>query len=182
MKSVGILQGLAVCLAGLGFCLPAAALAEVQTGRTPVIHDVALNDGGVLLGQVVDVQGAGQASKKVSLRLSEREVAEAKTDANGYFAFRGIRGGVYELMAADGVGAYRLWAPGTAPPKAQPGAMVVAGQDLVRGQYCGPTCPPTGRLKFWLTNPWVVAGIVATAVAVPVGIHNADHGGGPSSP
>lgn len=183
MKSAGILKGLALGLAVLGMGLPCSVFAA-SPAPTPLVHDVALRDGGVLVGQVVDAQGVGKRAERVSLLLDERQVAAAETDANGYFAFQGLRGGVYQLTAAEGAGAYRVWAPGTAPKAAEPGALLVAGKDLVRGQYYyyDNCTPPLGRVKFWLSNPWVVAGIVATAVAVPVGIHNADHGGGPVSP
>jgi hypothetical protein len=54
--------------------------------------------------------------------------------------------------------------------------------DVVRGQWG----PPPGneflqRAKVWATNPFVVGGIIAAAVAIPVAIHNADNDGGPSS-
>jgi len=54
--------------------------------------------------------------------------------------------------------------PGTAPPAAQPGALLVAGKGPVRGQ--------TGPIGYWLGNPWVLAALVAVAVTVPVAIHN----------
>ena len=177
MRRPGAIKGLAVCLAVLGFCLPQPLLAAGPAGQTPVVTDVALSDGGVLFGQVVDAQGSAKASVPVFIRAGDRELAVSKTDGAGYFAFSGLRGGVYQLTAAEGLGAYRLWAPDTAPPAAQPGALIVAGQDLVRGNLYR---PQFGRLRFWLSNPWVVGGIVATAVAVPVIIHNS--GGGPSSP
>ena len=176
MKHAGLFVGLVACLAVVGSCLP--TLAAAPQGQSPVIYDVTLRDGGVMLGQVVDVQGAPKADVPVSLRLGEQEIATTATDANGYFAFSRLRGGVYQVVSAEGVGAYRAWAPGTAPPNAREGALVVAGQDLIRGNFGH----HLGRLKFWLCNPWVVAAIVTTAVAVPVGIHNANRGGGPTSP
>jgi hypothetical protein len=177
MKQPGMIKGLVVCLAVLGFCLPQPLLAAVAAGQAPVVTDVALSDGGVLLGQVVDAQGSAKSRVPVSIRAGDRELAVGKTDGAGYFAFSGLRGGVYQLTAAEGLGAYRLWAPGTAPPAAQPGALIVAGQDLARGNWHG---PHFGRLRFWLSNPWCVGALVATAVAVPVIIHNSD--GGPASP
>ena len=175
MKLAGIIKALTVGIAALGFCLPQPLLASPPTGPTPVVLDVALNHDGVLLGQVVDPQGLAKANSPVSLRFQEKEVARAVTDANGRFAFSKLQGGVYQLVAANGHGAYRLWAPGTAPPKAERGAMVIAGKDLMRGQY-------GGGMRFWMSNPWVICGIVATAVAVPVGIHNANRTTAPVSP
>jgi len=146
---------------------------------------VALLDGGVLVGQLVDVQGAAKSSEQVTLLLEQHPIAVAKTDAQGRFAFRGVRGGVYQLAAAKQVSGYRAWAAGTAPKTAKPAALLVAGEQLVRGQeyyYNGQQFsryPGLTRAKYWLSNPWVVAGITTTAIAVPVGIHNADTGDGP---
>jgi hypothetical protein len=53
--------------------------------------------------------------------------------------------------------------------------LVVANQDLIRGQL-------GGRLRFWLSNPWVITGLVATAVAVPVVLANTNRHHGPVSP
>jgi hypothetical protein len=178
MKRLGIIKGSVVLLAVLGLCLPQPLLAAVPAVQMPVAIDVALEDGGILIGQVVDPQGIAQIDVPVALSQGDQEIATAKTDAQGFFAFRGLRGGVYQLAAADGAGMYRLWAPRTAPPTAQRGALIVSGQDMARGQYNWYNWG--GRLKAWLSNPWVIAGIVATAVAVPVAIHNADTG--PSSP
>lgn len=174
MKGVGMVRGVLVSLAVVGFCFPQPlSAAGAVPDQRPVVIDVALMDGGVLLGQVVDPQGASLKGVPVSLRDRDREVAAAKTNDGGFFAVRGLRGGVYQIVAAEGHGAYRLWTPGTAPPSSQQGALVVAGRQTVRGQFGG------GALRFWLANPWVIAGIVATAVAVPVAIHNAQR---PSSP
>lgn len=168
-----MIRGMLVSLATAGLCLPYAALAAPLPAQRPVVAlDVALRDGGILLGQVVDTQAAPLPGVAVSLRDRDRELARTETDRNGYFAVRGLRGGVYQIFAAKGHGAFRLWTPGTAPPAAQQGALLVAGCDTVRAQ-CG------GALRFWLSNPCVLAAAVAAAVAVPVAVHN---GRRPSSP
>jgi hypothetical protein len=160
-----LIKGVAILLATVGVCLPQCALAA-QPVQSPHVIDVALSDGGVMLGQVVDTSGVPKSRVPVALHSGQQQVGVAKTDANGYFAFSGLRGGVYQVVAAEGHGAYRAWTPGTAPPTAQQGALVVAGEDLTRGQC--------GRLGCWLSNPWVLAGIIAVAIAVPVGIAAAD--------
>jgi len=190
MKGMGVIQGVLVLLAAAAICLPQPALAAgAAVDQTPVVIDVALQSGGLLLGQVVNPQGIGLAKVPVSIRDRGREVATTQTDNRGRFAVRGLRTGVYQLVTTEGHGTYRLWQPGTAPPTSQQGVLLVAGQKTVRGQCpdcgepsCGePECATPGRrgLALWLANPWVVAGIVGTAVAVPVSIHNADR---PTSP
>jgi hypothetical protein len=180
MKLATIFKGLVVGVAILGICLPQSLLASTPVKQSAPVVDVALGQGGKLLGQVVDTNGAVESSVPVSLRQGDRELARAKADANGYFAFSGLRGGVYQVVAAKGVASYRVWAQRTAPPTAQKGALVVSGQNLMRAQGHGHG--RFSRMKCYLANPWVVAGIVATAVAVPVGIHNSSSSSGPASP
>lgn len=167
MRNATCIQRLAVCLAMVGFCIPHAAWGTpVPKDQTPVVVDVALRDGGVLIGQVVDTQGGAVAAVAVSLRTKGKELVVGKTDDDGYFAFRGLRSGVYQVVAAKGHGAYRLWPQNVAPPAAQPGALIVAGSETVRGQ---------GGMTFLrnaAANPFVVAGVVAAAVAIPVALHN----------
>ncbi|MHB1035269.1 MAG: carboxypeptidase-like regulatory domain-containing protein [Pirellulales bacterium] len=162
-----------VSWAVLGLLLPEAAMAVEKPSKSAVV-DVALRDGGVLVGQVVDPQGAAVAGAPVSLRYQDKNVVTATTSPEGYFAVKGLRGGVYQVAAADGQGVYRLWTQGTAPPSAQPGAMLVSGGKVVRGQN-------GGAIRTFFTNPFVIAGIVATAVAVPVALHNS-HRHAPVSP
>jgi hypothetical protein len=173
MKTGRIVNGVMVSLAAFGFLLPQPLVAGTPAPASPVV-DVALRDGGVLIGQVVDGQGAAMANVPVSLKAEQHELAVAKTSKEGYFKFKGVRGGVYQLTAAEGHGIYRVWSPGTAPPAAEEGALLVNSDDVVRGQS-------GGGLKGFLTNPLVIAGVVATAVAVPVAIHNSHHSS-PSSP
>lgn len=169
MQCKRILNGVMVSLAALGVLIPSPLLAGSPT-RTPVILDVALRDGGVLVGQVVNEQGAAEVGVPVSIRSQDRELAIARTGKEGYFAFKGLRGGVYQLVADRGHGVYRVWSPGTAPPAAQEGALLVNSDQVVRGQAAGP------GFRTFITNPLVIAGIVAAAVAIPVAIHNSHHG------
>jgi hypothetical protein len=168
MKRATFTQQLAVCLAVIGFCFPQAAVAATGPNkRAPVVTDIQLRQGGVLLGQVVTPENVGIPGKSVSLRSGQQKIAVGKTDKNGYFAFSGLRRGVYQVAAAKGYGMYRVWDQRSAPPAAQPGALIVAGHETVRGQYGMQT------FRNLLSNPLVIAGIVATAIAVPVAIHNA---------
>jgi hypothetical protein len=166
-------------LAALGVCIPSTAFAAGPPAK-PAVVDVALRDGGVLLGQVVDPQGKGVQGTTVALRHYDREVVKTSTGAEGYFAVKEVRGGVYQIASGDGVGVYRLWAPGTAPPAAAEGALLVAKDTVIRGQQ-PPAIPPRAQLKTFLANPLVIGGIVATAVAVPVAIHNS-RSSSPASP
>ena len=90
----------------------------------PVIKDIALRDGGVLEGQIVDQQNVGRQGVQVTIRYQDHDLATTTTDANGRYAFQGLRGGVHQVVTAEGSEVFRLWAPRTAPPSAQDLAIV----------------------------------------------------------
>jgi hypothetical protein len=172
MKIGRYIRCVLVLLAVLGMLAPAQLLAAAP--ETNAVKDVALRDGGVLVGQVVDPQGAAKVGSSVTISFDGQTIASTNTGSDGYFAVKGLRGGVHQVATTEGQGAYRLWAAGTAPPAAQEGVLVVAGNDLARGQQTG-----GGGLKTFLSNPLVIAGIVATSVAVPVAVSANSH---PASP
>ncbi len=162
------IRGMVVCLAVLGICTPQMALAAT-IDQAQTATDVQLRDGGVLFGQVVTPEQTAVANTTVSLGTQAGQIATGKTDKGGYFAFRGLRSGVYRVAAANGQRDVRVWSQTAAPPAAQKGLMIVAGRNLARGQGGG------GIMGF-LTSPLGLGLIVATAIAVPVAIHNSKSG------
>ncbi len=172
MKGLGLFRLTLVWLAAVGLCVPQVAMAA-PPDQKPVVNDVKLYDGH-LYGRVVTAENIAVPNAEVALASGGQVVAKGKTNENGLFAFSGLQRGVYQVVAAKGHQAYRVWPEKTAPPSAIDGALIVSGNETVRGQL--------GMRGFrnLLANPWVVAAIVATAVAVPVAVHNANNG--PSSP
>jgi hypothetical protein len=166
------------CLAAIacvGLVLPQGILAAQPTAGPT---DVALRSGGMLVGQVVDAQGAVQAGKLVSIQYGEQEVARTTTDANGVFAAQGLRGGQYHVVADNGDGHFRLWADNTAPPAATDSVVVVADPNVVRGQWSMPGAQyGAGWLNWVRSHPYITAGIVAAAVAIPLALADDDDGG-----
>ncbi|WP_425398092.1 carboxypeptidase-like regulatory domain-containing protein [Aeoliella sp.] len=160
---------LAAAIACVGMIMPSAALsAEPVAAQAPSL-DVALGEGGVFRGQVVDAHGAAQAHQDVALVYQGREVVRTKTDEQGVFAARGLRGGQYQLVTQDQVAPFRLWSANAAPPTARPAALIVSGSQAVNGQYGG------GGILGWMqAHPLIVAGAVVTAIAVPVAITASD--------
>ncbi len=175
-----MVKALLVTMAVVGVCLPQSVLAA--TGA-PVVVDVALAQGNALSGQVVDPQGLAINRAAVSLRQGDREIVRAKTDLRGRFTFPGLRGGTYQIVAAKGHGTCRVWAPGTAPPLASVVGEGGAGDDTVRGQCSvekNTFAAAARKAKSGLlSNPMVLGGIAATAVAIPIAIHRSQT---PSSP
>jgi hypothetical protein len=149
------------------------------------VQDITLRPGGLLVGQVTDEQGVMQAGKAVSIRCGEREVVNTTTDASGVFAAQGLRGGQYTLVTDQGERACRLWAANTAPPAARPTAVLVTSSAVARGQWSPPGWGPyeEGRSYPWLewikAHPYLTAGTVAAAIAIPLVF--ADNDDGPSS-
>ena len=127
-----------------------------------------MHEGNVLLGQVVSVDNAPIVNQDVALLSGTKQLAVAKTDPNGYFAFSGLVNGAYRLQTKDGQLACRVWTKQTAPPSAEQGALVVSGGDTVRGQY------GMRSLRNTLANPWVIAAIAIPAIAIPVALANID--------
>ncbi|MEN6452072.1 MAG: carboxypeptidase-like regulatory domain-containing protein [Thermoguttaceae bacterium] len=161
MRTSRVVRAVAASLAVVGMCLPQAAFASAPPA-TPAVVDIALADGGVLRGQVVDLQGKGAVGNvPVTVKAQNREVAKAVTTADGKFAVEGLRGGVYHVSAGEGQGIYRLWSVNTAPPSAQNNAVVYTQN-----------AQPRSTAKMLLANPIVIAGVVATAIAVPVALAN----------
>lgn len=160
------LRGLLVAAASVSMVLSqfayAASSGQLAGPMSAAIRDVALRDGGYLTGQVLDAAGAPVTDTTVAVVDQGRTVATAVTDGDGRFAMKGVKAGVHQLATVKGVTVCRLWAPGTAPPAAQPDALVVNGDTVVRGTVGG------GGVIGFLSNPWVLGGIVATAIAVPL--------------
>ncbi len=146
---------------------PAACSAPIHAA------DIALKRGGTLQGQVVDGAGVGIGGVLVELTQC-RQHWQTKTDAQGWFQVAGLRGGTYQFRAAGQTQLVRVWTPGTAPPRASRGMLVLPSTDIVRGQRV--VSPNTNQFfrvaKQRLANPWIFGGVVATAVAIPVAIHN----------
>jgi hypothetical protein len=162
-------------IACLGMIIPPGALASPPAS---LADDVALRPGGLLVGQVVDAQGAAQGGAVVSIQYGDREVVRTSTDENGVFAAQGLRGGQYQIVTDQGLSVCRLWAPATAPPSAHEAAIVVTGQDVVRGQYWGGGGP---WLNWVRSHPYITAGIVAAAIAIPLAVAANNDDNGPHS-
>jgi hypothetical protein len=186
MKWMEFLKVGMVAAACLGMLIPPPALYAADAtavernvaAHRATVADVALADGGTLHGQVVDAQGGPISGQAVSLWQGDRELAGTTTDSSGRFQLANLRGGTYRIAVGETSAFYRLWVANTAPPSARPAALVVVDGQQVLGQG------QRGPLGYWLTNPWVIAGLVAAAIAIPVAIHNdqVDRNPPPASP
>jgi hypothetical protein len=140
---------------------------SVESPRS-AIRDVALAGSGEFRGQVLDIQGQPRPQVPVLVSRQGEAVVRTETDQQGRFAVHGVNGGIYEVQTPAGTGVYRVWSPGTAPPSAVSEAMIVPDEALIRAQSRG------GQALSWLANPWVLAGLVAAAIAIPLALDDDD--------
>jgi len=141
MKHYSLFKSAVVALAAIGMMVPAPQLRAATAASTKVVtvdasvFDIGLKSDGVFAGRVVDHTGAPAAKAEVIVRQGHQVVAQTKTDAEGHFAVKGLRGGVYEVSSGKTVGTYRVWNETVAPPAAKEQALLVLGQNGARGQF-----------------------------------------------
>ncbi len=170
-------------------CLLAAEQSIVKSStiaplsQALTVVDVALQADGLLHGQIVDKQGRPLVAAQVQIQSAATDKPwRTQTDAQGRFQVTGLSGANYRLEVGSQTQLLRVWAAGTAPPSATSGVLLVQDSDVVLAQNCGsPVCGSAVRkAKNPLANPWIIGGLVAAAIAIPVAIYNADDD--PASP
>ncbi|MGZ0171293.1 MAG: carboxypeptidase-like regulatory domain-containing protein [Planctomycetales bacterium] len=141
MKLHHFLKSTVAALACAGTMIPGGL---VQAGEAAVkaqakkpaniIRDLSLTKDGLLQGQVSNAKKAAATGVAVSIRKERKEVHRTKTDDKGRFEVRGLKPGIYYVVAGTGHGLYRVWASDIAPPKALKAARIISDKTLVRGQ------------------------------------------------
>jgi len=175
------IKTLCVGLSCIGLILPTSALeaapATAVATRRPVGpqpdelgSDVELDLVGSMHGLVVNVEGAPIANETVTLFQTGRELARTHTDAQGRFRIGQLRGGTYALSLGGHGRLIRAWTADTAPPAARNVALIVVGDEVIRGQM--------PLEEFFASDAVIIVGMVAAMVAIPIAVHNS----GPSSP
>lgn len=149
-------------------------LAWGATGVNAAV-DISLHNSAFVVGQLVSAEGKPVAGAEVRMTLADGRTATTQTDVQGGFAFRGATGAAY-LTAYNAEQVVRVWDAKTAPPKAALAVLMVQHNEVARGQhYAGQDANNfINTSKRLMANPLFVAGAVATAVAIPVAIHNSD--------
>lgn len=185
MKKLHPCSRLLVWSAVLGVVLPVSAAsadptADAASERT-AIKDAALAKSGILRGRVYNAQGVPLPGVDVAVLTIGGKAVQSRTTDKGEFAVGGLKGGVYQVVAGQGSQIVRAWSEGTAPPTAQREILVVSDPRVAVGQWEPGTFGYfLQEAKYTLSNPLVVGGIIAAAVAIPVAIHNANDDDQPS--
>lgn len=148
----------------------AAADSVLPLDRTQLRpQDVILRSPDALAGEVFDSQGNPVPEEEVCVRVGQSVVARGKTNQQGKFEIPVQRGGLYLVSTKDDSVLVRAWK--SAPPSHAEKFVKLAPQKaapVIRGQS------PDGGLSTGWTL--LILGGVATAIAVPVAIHNSDNG------
>lgn len=144
---------------------PTPAVPRAVAGQVKV-QDITLQQDGSLKGQVHGAQGTPIAKAEVVVVRQGQIVARTTTDAKGQFTFAKMSGGVHQIVTEQGVAPVRIWTAQTAPGTAQK-SVAIEPSTIIRAQG-------GGSALAWLANPWVLAGIVAAAIAIPLALDNND--------
>ncbi len=159
-----------VAMATGGLLLPGVSRAsgEEEVATAARVRDFALQPDGSLRGQVVDRAGREASHSTIAVLQGDAVITTSETDAHGRYALTGLSGGVFQVVTEEGVTVCRLWPAGAAPPSAQAEALLVHDNPVIRGRL------GHGGLVQLLSNPWVLGGIVAAAIAVPLALDRDD--------
>jgi hypothetical protein len=129
-----------VLLAAWSTILPQSAY-SVEISQNPTFtlpevtaRDVVLDDQGVLHGTLTNAQGQPRATTELVVRHGGKQLTTTRSESNGKFAIRNLRPGLYEINTDRSYGLYRIWAPRSAPPVAQRGALIVERATVIRAQ------------------------------------------------
>ena len=138
----------------------------------PATLAAAVRSGGIV-GQAVSQDMAPLGNLTVRVRNLDvgTIAASGRSNVDGTFSFSSIAPGDYSVELLDSHGQLA----GTSAL-----TVVMAGSTAtanVVGYAASPASPqaPSGGFWAFLSNPLVIAGIVATAIAVPVAIHYANN-------
>lgn len=137
--------------------------------------DVQLQSDNSLVGQLVDHTGIAQTGVSVKIYTKSDIVAVESTDAAGMFRVQNVKPGTYFVVTADSVRTCRVWDARIAPPSSSPCMLLVSGK-IVRGQLGNDSSHGVvgnilGRAA---SDPWIVGGLIATAIAVPLATRDND--------
>ena len=153
------------CSSMLLLLVPQLAIAAKPQLRAkePMLTDIALQRGGILVGRVVAKKGALSEKQTIVIRQNNKLVAEVTTGKNGQFMVKGLQGGIYEIASNQRSGNFRAWAEDTAPPSAKQFALLIDSDEVVRGQWGWGSNLSVGQ---WIGISVGVAGLVVGTIAL----------------
>lgn len=171
MKTFKTFRAAVVALTCLGVVIPRGAIASspVVVDGVPVsqvVEDLELQ-GDLLIGGLVDASGRGVEDAPIVIGQDGKPVAQLRTDAEGRFAAKGLKPGVYQVVSHGKASTHRVWEEGRAPAQAKRGVIHSVDPQVARGASHG------GLLGI-LANPLFLALIIAAAIAIPLALDDDD--------
>ncbi|MBN1910949.1 MAG: carboxypeptidase regulatory-like domain-containing protein [Pirellulales bacterium] len=166
---------LVLMLCCVNLLLPEPVLWAAQQPEMPAVErlDVALSPQGTLQGALVTPQGTPVDHARVMIVQGPERKIDLATDREGRFESGTLPAGIHVVAAAGCVKVCRVWAPGTAPPTAGRGVLLVADGAAVRGQR---------DWYQWVSEHYILfVCAVTTAVVVPIAVIDANRRS-PASP
>jgi len=127
---------------------------NVQPADMTDISDVELDATGLLRGVVINLQGVPVANSLVAIRKADGEVVRTTTDAFGCFSVDGLLAGTYRLTTGRLVRRIRTWVAAAAPPRAGQLALIVLGDNVVRGHGIEAESGPNNTVLRTGMRPW----------------------------
>ena len=148
-----------------------------ETTASPV-KDITLDSAGTFSCRMQTQQVRGPIS--VQIFQSGKRLVDAPLGTTQKIGFSGMRPGIYQISWGSSQNGYRtavirVWSHGQAPPIAMDYLLLDQhASAVIRGQYGngadggGSTTPAAMRRIF--RNPWISAGIISAAIAVPIAV------------
>lgn len=149
-----------VCFASaFGLLVQGSILSAFEESPKPLVQDVELREGGVLVTRVIDAFGNPLQGQEVVIQFKGKAVASATSNENGLISVSDLRPGMHLITTSTGSTPCRLWGTGDAPPTAVSVPAVIAGTDaeIIRGQFGAFNLPMV-----------VYAGITAAAMVIAI--------------
>lgn len=155
MKLLSQVRRCLIVGATIGLLMPQTTFAE--RGHISPIRDIALQQGGILRGEVLSAEGQGAFGQTISLASKGESVATAVVGTDGKFTISGLRPGVYSVAIGETQSVLRLWSEPAAPPAAVSELLLVQQESqVIRGKGKGRGLP-----RF--DNPLLVGGLLLGA-------------------
>lgn len=101
------------------------------------VSDVALHQGGIPHGTVLNAEAQPVAAVAVSVVHNESVVATTLSNEKGEFTVKGLRSGAHVIKAGPTQQAVRLWVGNASPPSAIEDMAIVVDEEAVRGKMFG---------------------------------------------
>ena len=148
-----------------------------ETTASPA-KDIALDSAGTFSCRMRSQQLQGPI--KVEILQHGKRLVEASLGSSQTIAFSGMRPGIYQICWGSSQTGYRtavirVWSHGQAPPIANDYlSLDQHASAVIRGQYGndadgGGLTGPAGMRRIF-RNPWISAGIISAAIAVPIAV------------